>query len=149
MRAPSERRLLFAVCEGIISVISTAWVWCRIMACMNSTSAADRGGRLALVEGGSVLVGIPGAPGCTTTGFVEAACRERATEGSNVKEHKVTIKEMRRLTIPGEKPNFRSQGKRNCLQRVEWESFIRQSTEYCHKTLDCTKLSETLVAVQN
>jgi len=36
---------------------------------MNSTSAEECGGRLALVEDGSVLLGIPGGPGCTTTGF--------------------------------------------------------------------------------
>ena len=41
---------------------------------MNSTSAADRGGSVAWVDGGSVLVGAPGAPGCTTTGFAGSAC---------------------------------------------------------------------------
>src|SRR5215831_2449478 len=40
-----------------------------IIPCMNSTSACDRGGSVALVEGGSVFVGLPGAPGCTTTGL--------------------------------------------------------------------------------
>ena len=41
---------------------------------MNFTSAAERGGSVALVEGGSVLVGWPGAPGCTRTGFEGLAC---------------------------------------------------------------------------
>src|SRR6266581_9748339 len=45
-----------------------------IMPCMNSTSACDRGGSLALVEGGSVLLGLPGAPGCTTTGVAGSVC---------------------------------------------------------------------------
>jgi len=36
---------------------------------MNPTSACDSGGSVALVEGGSVVLGLPGAPGCTTTGF--------------------------------------------------------------------------------
>src|SRR5215467_4112800 len=45
-----------------------------IMPCMNSTSACESGGRAALVEGGSVLLGLPGAPGCTTTGFDESFC---------------------------------------------------------------------------
>src|SRR5271154_3421164 len=46
-----------------------------IMPCMNSTSARDTGGRVAFVDGGSVLLGFPGAPGCTTTGFVaESVC---------------------------------------------------------------------------
>jgi hypothetical protein len=107
---------------------------------MKSTSAADRGGRLALVEGGSVLVGIPGAPGCTTEGFAGAVCREPAA-GSKVKEQNITTKAIRRLAMPREKPNFRSQRKRNRLKGVEWESFIGQSTKHCHKTVDCSKLS--------
>src|SRR5271168_4120253 len=46
-----------------------------IMPCMNSASACDCGGKAALVEGGSVLLGFPGAPGCTTTGGgAESAC---------------------------------------------------------------------------
>src|ERR1700722_594985 len=49
-----------------------------IMPCMNSTSACDSGGSVALVEGGSVLLGFPGAPGCTTTGGVaESPCCAR------------------------------------------------------------------------
>ncbi|MFZ0285510.1 MAG: hypothetical protein WAL32_09785 [Terriglobales bacterium] len=36
---------------------------------MNSTSADDTGGRIPVVDDGSVLLGEPGAPGCTTTGF--------------------------------------------------------------------------------
>jgi hypothetical protein len=35
---------------------------------MNRTSAGERCGKVALVDGGSVLVGWPGAPGWTTTG---------------------------------------------------------------------------------
>src|SRR6202035_1702276 len=45
-----------------------------IMPCMNSTSACERGGRVALVDGGSVLLGWPGAPGCTTTGLGGSVC---------------------------------------------------------------------------
>jgi len=41
---------------------------------MNRTSAAERGGSVALVDGGSVRVGSPGAPGCTTTGVAGSAC---------------------------------------------------------------------------
>jgi hypothetical protein len=41
---------------------------------MNSTSACDRGGSVALVDGGSVLLGLPGAPGCTTTGLPGSVC---------------------------------------------------------------------------
>src|ERR1700758_3430700 len=39
-----------------------------IMPCMNSTSFCDCGGSFAVVEGGSFLLGCPGAPGWTTTG---------------------------------------------------------------------------------
>src|SRR5215472_14297655 len=45
-----------------------------IMPCMNSTSACESGGNAAFVDGGSVLLGLPGAPGCTTTGFDESFC---------------------------------------------------------------------------
>jgi|ERR1043166_2774160 hypothetical protein len=49
-----------------------------IMPCMNSTSFCDRGGSFAVVEGGSFLLGWPGAPGCTTTGG--GGCCARARE---------------------------------------------------------------------
>src|SRR5262245_26233469 len=45
-----------------------------IMPCMNLTSACESGGSLALLYGGKVLVGWPGAPGCTTTGAGESRC---------------------------------------------------------------------------
>jgi hypothetical protein len=32
------------------------------------------------VDGGSVLLGWPGAPGCTTTGFVESVCFANTVE---------------------------------------------------------------------
>lgn len=51
---------------------------------MNSTSANERGGSVALVEGGSVLVGAPGTPGCTTTGFAESICWADATDANDV-----------------------------------------------------------------
>jgi hypothetical protein len=41
---------------------------------MNRTSAGELGGSVALVDGGSVRVGWPGAPGCTTTGGADSAC---------------------------------------------------------------------------
>jgi hypothetical protein len=46
---------------------------------MNSASARDRGGSVALVDGGNVLLGLPGGPGCTTTGFAGSVCRESVT----------------------------------------------------------------------
>src|ERR1043166_7954373 len=48
-----------------------------IIPCMNRTSSGEPGGSMALVVVGSVRVGWPGAPGCTTTGVARscwAAC---------------------------------------------------------------------------
>jgi hypothetical protein len=45
-----------------------------IMPCMNCASAAEVGGSVALVVEGRVRVGLPGAPGWTTTGVAGAAC---------------------------------------------------------------------------
>src|ERR1700757_2698856 len=51
-----------------------------IMPCMNSTSACERGGSVPFVVGGSVLLGLPGAPGCTTTGLAASVCWTRGAE---------------------------------------------------------------------
>src|SRR6266853_2648851 len=60
-----------------------------IMPCMNSTSACDRGGSVGLVDGGSVRLGLPGAPGCTTTGFAgSVCCAHLAGEKRPVKQKK-------------------------------------------------------------
>src|SRR5579864_112241 len=45
-----------------------------IIPCMNSTSACDRGGSFPVVDSGSFLLGLPGAPGWTTTGPVAPFC---------------------------------------------------------------------------
>jgi hypothetical protein len=45
---------------------------------MNSTSACERGGSVALVDSGRVVLGLPGAPGCTTTGVVGSVRCARA-----------------------------------------------------------------------
>src|SRR6185503_16722645 len=74
IRAPSDRKFLFSVCESISAVISTACAWCMIIPCINWTSAAEVGGNVAVVEGGSSRVGWPGAPGWTTTGGLGSAC---------------------------------------------------------------------------
>jgi hypothetical protein len=47
---------------------------------MNFTSAGECGGNIARVEDGSILVGWPGAPGWTTTGF----CAETGRENKHV-----------------------------------------------------------------
>src|SRR5260370_1536089 len=59
-----------------------------IMPCINSTAACDRGGRVALVDGGSVLLGLPRAPGCTTTGFAASPCCAHAPEQKRPPEQK-------------------------------------------------------------
>jgi hypothetical protein len=58
-----------------------------IMPCMNCTSACDLGGSVALVDGGNVLLGLPGAPGCTTTGFAGSVC------GAHIAEEKRPIEQ--------------------------------------------------------
>src|SRR5258706_7416634 len=46
-----------------------------IMRCIKATSAGERRGSVAWVEGGRVLLGFPGAPGWTTTGaLAESVC---------------------------------------------------------------------------
>src|SRR5260370_27810395 len=51
-----------------------------IMPCMKSTSAWERGGSVPFVEGGSVLLGLRGAPGWMRTGAGESFCCARAGE---------------------------------------------------------------------
>src|ERR1700735_791857 len=61
-----------------------------IMPCMNSTSACDSGGSVPFVEEGSVLLGFPGAPGCTTTGPVAEpppCCTRAAAKTKPLAEH--------------------------------------------------------------
>jgi hypothetical protein len=53
-----------------------------IIPCMNSTSAADRGGSSPFVVAGSVLLGLPGAPGCTTVGASASLCCARVPHGT-------------------------------------------------------------------
>ena len=57
------------------------------MPCMNSTSISASCGRLGLVDNGRVLLGSPGAPGCTRTGArtgvgAESGCWPSAGTGN-------------------------------------------------------------------
>ena len=55
-----------------------------IIPCMNCTSAGERGGSVALVDGGKVRVGWPGAPGWTTTGVAGlVCCAQTGSENNN------------------------------------------------------------------
>lgn len=47
-----------------------------IIPCMNCTSAGEAGGSLTLVDDGRVRVGLPGAPGWTTTGAAGDCCAQ-------------------------------------------------------------------------
>src|SRR4029077_1806514 len=84
------------------------------MPCMNSTSAGDWGGRTARVDDGSVLLGAPGAPGCTTTGFAGADCCALAA-GKNEIARTLTASNARTATLSAE-PGLRARPKRTCLQ---------------------------------
>src|SRR5438445_5896351 len=86
-----------------------------IMPCMNSTSACDRGGSVALVDGGSVLLGLPGAPGCTTTGVAESVCCARAREARKPVGTLVASSMPLRTTDPLAEWSFRLRQKRKSL----------------------------------
>src|ERR1700722_8215362 len=63
IRAARERSSRFSVWEEISAVISTAWEWCTIMPCMNSTSASARGGRGGRGPAGGGFLGLGGGGG--------------------------------------------------------------------------------------
>jgi len=71
---------------------------------MNSTSAGDRGGRLGRIDDGSVLLGAPGAPGCTTTGFTGSGRCARA-EAKKETAKTLTAKKAR-FTTPRVEPGL-------------------------------------------
>src|SRR6516165_2677458 len=110
------------------------------MPCMNSTSATDDGGRTALVEGGSVLVGIPGAPGCTTTGCGGLVCRAWIAE-----EKKTATK------IAARNPSYQLgtvRGARRSRRKGKWKYrlsglsrkvFIWTRGQSCHGAQDFSK----------
>src|SRR4029450_9467343 len=85
--APSNLSSLFSVRDSIRAVISTACAWCMIIPCMNSTSLAERGGSVALVDDGNVRVGWPGAPGCTIFGAVAVSgcCAQMGCEKKHMR----------------------------------------------------------------
>jgi hypothetical protein len=76
---------------------------------MNSTSAAERGGNVGLVEDESVFVGAPGAPGCTTTGFVPVVCYEQAGDATKIAARTTRARTRQREVTRREGLNLRSQ----------------------------------------
>src|SRR5258708_16030363 len=71
---------------------------------MNCTSAGEAGGNVALIVGGTVRVGFPGAPGWTTTGVAGAVCcaltrkenkLARVLAAASTHEHAATLNKTR------------------------------------------------------
>src|SRR5882724_7884146 len=93
-----------------------------IMPCMNCTFAGELGGSVALVDGGSVRVGWPGAPGCTTTGVKGSACC--AQTGSENKPARVlpAISPLRHAETFITDRSLRLLLARKVLIDVEWSS---------------------------
>src|SRR5271157_453434 len=111
-----------------------------IMPCMKSTSACDRGGRVARVEDGRDLLGSPGAPGCTTAGFARSGrCAWAAGEK---KTEKTLAASNARTTTPCAEPGLgsRSGRKRTCFQLgVRRKIPIWTRFRYCHETGNFSK----------
>src|SRR5277367_2241205 len=63
-----------------------------IIPCMNSTSACDCLGSVPFVDGGSVLLGLPGAPGCTTAGVAVSVCCAHNVEGKRPGAQKIPVR---------------------------------------------------------
>src|ERR1700731_736432 len=104
------------------------------MPCMNSTSAGERGGRAARVEDGNVLVGAPGAPGCTTTGFAESPFCARAADENKTAERIAALKA--RITAPRAEPCLGlAPAQKTNLSSVgwEWETFIWTRSTCCRE----------------
>ncbi|MDQ1390495.1 MAG: hypothetical protein QOF56_3949 [Acidobacteriaceae bacterium] len=93
---------------------------------MNSTSAGDRGGRIARVDDGRVLLGAPGAPGCTTTGLVGLVCCARAAEENKSAERLATTSNA--CTTTRAQPGL---GFSVCLRRGD--IFIWTKLKSCHE----------------
>src|ERR1700693_2676260 len=100
---------------------------------MNATSAGDCGGRVARVDDGSVLLGVPGAPGCTTTGFAVSVCCARAAGEKEIA--KTLAASNARTTVPPAQPGLGSRRRRTGLQLgVKGRVFIWTRTKSCHET---------------
>ena len=72
-----------------------------IIPCMNCTSAGEVGGSVALVEGGKFRVGLPGAPGCTTTGVGVVGCCAQIGSENKPRSVMAAIIPLRSAAIPG------------------------------------------------
>src|SRR6266446_3371528 len=89
-----------------------------IIPCMNRTSADERGGSVALVDGGSVRVGWPGAPGCTTIGVAESVCCAQTGRVNNPARVLADISPLRHAFITDRSLRLHLK----CKDDVEWSS---------------------------
>jgi len=117
-----------------------------IMPCMNSTSAGDLGGSVPFVDGGSVLLGLPGAPGCTTTGVAGSVCGARAGEEKRSVEA-LTVSSAPQSTVdPRAEWNLRLHQKGQTFHFGEWRSIFSVLTlkkEAAKRTVEkCGSCSE-------
>src|SRR5947207_15498119 len=89
-----------------------------IIPCMNLTSADERGGSVALVDGGSIRVGWAGAPGCTTIGVAGSACWARTGSENNPARAVAAISPLRHALITDRSLRLPLK----CKNDVEWSS---------------------------
>lgn len=100
---------------------------------MKATSAGECGGRVARVEDGNVLLGAPGAPGCTTTGLAGSFCCPRAAGKKGGQRLAASIAPIR---IHRAERGFelRSEQKLTCLQLgVRGKIFIGTKKQSFHE----------------
>ena len=114
---------------------------------MNSASAADRGGRAARVDGGSVLLGAPGAPGCTTTGCAELFCCACAADAKKSAE---TLAASNASTARAE-PDLGTHSRRTFarLRLGVRKIFIRTRMKSCHETRNCSTRDRSRQTLQS
>jgi hypothetical protein len=103
---------------------------------MNSTSAAAFGGRAARVDGGRILVGAPGGPGCTTTGG-EVVCCPYAVIGKMADRpaaRNAHPRKVRRNRIFGIRLEHTGTGEAD----VKGKIFIQTGKQFFHETENCS-----------
>ena len=77
-----------------------------IIPCINCTSFGEPGGSVALVDGGKVRVGLPGAPGCTTTAGCCADAYVVDSVVTTIPLHKTASITVRSLCLLSEREDF-------------------------------------------
>src|SRR3974390_530585 len=105
-----------------------------IMPCMNSMSALVSGGNLALVPGASVLLGWPGAPGCTTAG-AEGFCAAGAAAQKRRKQDRALrvandrgLDLLFRSEMAGNTCDVSTLGKKNSEECARWQTRLPRAS---------------------